>query len=422
MPADADADELTQAAQIHRRWRGIGALLLVAFYSLFFSLHLKLEKSNFYLHDRSVLVTNTASFFNDLVLPKEHAGAGGTGKGSAFLLLHHAPARLLVAAWKPFSDESAARKHAVATLTASAGAMTVVLLYLTLMWSGMGRLRAALMAAMLGATTAMNLIAVVPVPQVFSALGLAAVLASVARGRSGRWWEFPLAAFYAICCSPWNAVPVALMGLVGGMRVFRGGGGMRPLIGLFGGALVLALLVFGAMMLQEWFYPRASMSLAALMESWEQTFSHAVRHSSDRTIKPAWVVNPVIELVVDASGVSLRDRGVVLAWLLMSFLALIGLVGALRRVPLAIMAALLGLAWCLWFYGTSKWSNNPGHHLLTSHSVPLLIFLVGIGLEQYVKWVRWLRWPATCLLTAFVVLQLLHNAPFNETLATLGKH
>lgn len=416
MPA---ADELKQAAQIHRRWRGLGLVLFVAFYSFFFSQHLKLEKSALYLKDQSVLPADTASFFNDLVLPKEQAGTGGTGQGSAFLLLHHPPARLLTAVWKPFSDESTARRHAVATLTASAGALTVVLLYLTLMWSGVGRLRAALVAGILGGSTAMSLIAVFPLPQVFSALGLMAVLAAVARGRSGRSWEFPLAAAYALGCSPWNAVPVVLIGLVSGLRAFRGGGGVRPLIGLLGGALVLALLVLAAMKTQAWLYPHTAMTLPALVDSWQETFARAFTPvtSADGgeeargpvlTVIHGPVFANVLRRLVDPTDAS---WAVPEAWALLLLLALIGLLGAIRRAPVPIVAALLSWAWHLWFHGT------PLAFMACLPGTPFLIFLVGIGMEQYGKWRARLRWPVTCLLTVFLILLLLHNAPFIDALA-----
>lgn len=421
------ADELKQAARIHRRWRGVGMALFVAFYSFFFAMHLKLEKSNLYLKDNSVLPTNTASFFNDLVLPREHAGAGGTGRGTAFLLLHHAPARLLVAAWKPFSDESAARKHALATLTASAGAMTVVLLYLTLMWSGMARLRAAVVAGILGGTTAMNVVAVLPLPQVFSTLGLMAVLAAVARGRSGRWWEFPLAAVYALCCSPWNAIPVALMGLVSGARAFRGGGGVRPVLGLLGSALMLALLVFGAVKMQAWLYPRTAMAWPDLVENWQQTFAQAVTQPTNgnafqeegRDLVSKMVHGPMIENVLRRLESPTGTWGLVPLWALMILLALIGLLGAIRHSPLPIVAALLTLGWYLWFYGTSF--SSMERLLKYSLSTPFLVFLVGIGLEQHVKGWNWLRWPVTCLLTIFLVLLFLHNVPFIAGFAGPGR-
>ncbi|HBJ82904.1 MAG TPA: hypothetical protein DDZ88_03315 [Verrucomicrobiales bacterium] len=67
-------DDLKQAAQLHRRWRGIGPILFAIFYSLFFAAHLKLEKTVVYLKDDVVFAANTAAFF---YRPDFGTGAGG---------------------------------------------------------------------------------------------------------------------------------------------------------------------------------------------------------------------------------------------------------------------------------------------------------------------------------------------------------
>lgn len=405
----ADADELTQAAHIHRRWRGLGALLFVAFYSFFFSLHLKLEKTDLYMKDMDWLGASTATFFSDMVLPQEHAGSKGTGKGSAFLLLHHFPTRILVAAWTPLAGgEGPARRHAVATMTASAGALAVVLMYLTLMWGGMGRLRAVLMASALGASASFMLMAVLPQPQIFSALGLVAVLAAVARGRARRAWEFPAAAFYAVCCSPWNLVPVLLMGLASWGSAFRGGGGFRPVLGMLGSALALMLLVFGAMQLQVWLYPRMAVPLPALVEGWQQTLAQAVNTSAGAN----WME---VARSVSMDGVVLRSMspfiGFLIVWPLLIVLAILGLPAAVKRFATPVVAALLAFAWLVWFHVAQiKTLTLP---LLWT---PFLIFLVGVGLEPYARRWSWLRWPVTLLLAALPMLLMLHNSKIIDSI------
>lgn len=413
MPAE---DDLQHASRLHRRWRGLGPLLFVIFYSLFFAAHLKLEKTDLYMVDGTWPSFNTASVFNDLVLPREHAGAKGTGKGSAFLLLHHAPARMLVKGWTMLSvSESSARRHAVATLTAGAAAVMVLLTYHTLMWAGLARLRAMLMAGILGGSASVMLMAVLPQTLIFSALGLTAVLAAVVRGLSARRWEFPVAAFYAMCCSPWNWVPVFLMGLVAVAPAFRGRGFVRPMLGLLGGALVLLVLVFGAMKFQAWFYPRTAMSLAAVAGDWGQALMVATGKTLDKSLLSS----------VLSDGIALRSwvppfaKGphlmILWTWRLLLLVAAFGLVAAVRRSVVAVGAALLALAWCGWLESASHW------HVQTPQALwmPFLIFLVAVGLESYALSWAWLNWPLSLLQGVMLALLLLYSgAMINSFVAT----
>lgn len=411
MPVDA----LQHAAQLHRRWCGAGALLFVIFYSFFFSAQLKLEKADLYLVDSELLSANTASFFNDLVAPRAQAGSNGAGKGSAFMLLHHLPARVLVAALAPFSGggERLARRHSVGTLTACAGASTVVLLYVALLRCGVGRLRALLLAGILGASASVLLMAVLPQPQIFSALGLTGVLAAVAGGRAARAWEFPVAAFYAVACSPWNVIPVLLMGIASAAPAFRGGVGMRPFLGMLASGLALVLFVLGAMELQMWLYPRTAMPFAAMAESWQQTLALAADHTAamdwTATARHSFLGNIVEDVTSPFTTV------MVSAWLLLLFLAVLGLPAAFTRSAIPLLAAFAVLVWSVWFDN----GRGAGVRSLTQPVVwtPSVIFLVGMGLEPYVhRWPR-LRWPFTLLLAAFLALQILHPRVVIDSLA-----
>lgn len=402
MPADA----LTQAAQIHRRWHGLGALLFVAFYSFFFSLHLKLEKTGVYMRDWSWPAFKSASVFSDLVLPQEHAGAKDTGKGSAFLLLHHPPARLLVKGWTLLTgSESSARRHAVGTLTAGAAAMVVLLMDHALLWAGLARLRAMIMAGILGCSVSVMFMAMLPQPLIFSALGLTAVLAVVARGRSARSWEFPAAAFYAMCCSPGNVIPVFLMGAISAAPAFRGRGFLRPLCGLLGGGLVLAALVLGAMKLQIVLYPHTAVAGSALAENWKQALTLAADQTLDKSAL-AYALS---------SGVALPDWAVSFAkgpfpmiiwgWRFLLLMAALGLIAAVRRSAVPLVAALMALGWCAWF-GALEFGDVQTPQALW---MPFLIFVVALGLETYAR--RWssLHWPVTVLQGVFLAFLALHN-------------
>jgi hypothetical protein len=426
-------DDLKQAAQLHRRWRGIGPILFAIFYSLFFAAHLKLEKTAVYLKDDVVFAANTAAFFTDLTSEPAQAGARGSGQGSAFLLLHHHPARVMAVLWLLFSDSPvAAARHAVAAMTSAAGALTVVLLYLTLMCCGVARLRAVLFASVLGVSTAVGLFAALPQPQIFSALGLMAALAAVARWRAALWWEFPVASFYACCCSLWNIIPILLLVLVGAVRDCRAGGSVRPLFSGFISAALLLLVTLGAMKLQSWAYPGSgAVSSAALMHETVGTLSQASRQVADvpwtarmQDVLFANVIAPTVSTVESGRRTVTLAEGRWLemdvqhcigsVWLLLLLLGLIGLPWAMRSNATTVAALLLG-GWLVLFHGSLE---APGERLLNSSLwTPAVIALVGLGVEQPLRRWSWLQWPVMAALGVFLVLQTGHNGLFIAEIA-----
>lgn len=429
-------DDLKQAAQLHRRWRGIGPMLFAIFYSLFFAAHLKLEKTAVYLKDDVVLSAKTAAFFTDLTSEPAEAGSRGSGQGSGFLLLHHHPARVLAVVWLLFSDSpGAAARHAVAVLTSAAGALTVVLLYLTLMCCGVARLRAVLFASVLAVSTAVGLFAALPQLQIFSALGLMAALAAVARGRAAFWWEFPAAAFYACCCSLWNVIPVLLLVLVGVVRDCRAGGSVRPLFSGFISAVLLLLVALGAMKLQSWAYPGSgAVSTAAVLSESMGTLNQASRQAADvswaarmQDVLFANVIAPSVTAAEMADSgrrvFTLAEEhwlemdvqhGIGAVWLLLLLLGLIGLPWAMRSNATAVAALLFG-GWLVLFYGSLE---VPGERLLYSALwTPAVIVLVGLGVEQPLRRWSWLQWPVMAVLGVFLVLQSGHNGLFIAEIA-----
>ena len=103
---------------------------------------------------------------------------------------------------------------ALASLQAIAGAVMVVFLYNLLLWSGLSAWNATLFAALLGGSTTAMVFTALPQPQIFSMLGLTAMLAAMARGKRARWWEFSMAAPYSVLRSHWNVVPVLIPSLI----------------------------------------------------------------------------------------------------------------------------------------------------------------------------------------------------------------
>ena len=426
-------DELAQAARLQRRWRGLGGVLFMLFYSIFFAAHMELAGTSLYLKDDVFAGTPTASFVNDLTAAGIKAGSGGAGEDSAFLLLHHTPIRLLTAFLKLVSENpTTAGRHAVAALTAGAGALTLGLLYQALLWCGVGRWRAILFSSLAGTSTALMLFSALPQPQVFSALGLTAALAAVVRGRSGRWWEFAAAALYAACCSLFNLVPLLLLAVVRVIDQSRTSGSLRPVMLLPVNLAALVLLTLSAMKVQGWLYPHSSQtSITAVLQKAAQGIPPALR----RLPEVNWAEKGRLAFVTSAIAPGLASDGdpavqsharkVVMArgseltlglqsgWLLLLLVGLLGLPAAGRGVP----TALAVIAGSIVFVATL-----PGQDAFLTHSplwTPALVFLAGIGVEQHV----W-RWRILGGLVAVLVLALLvplglHNAHFVAELARM---
>lgn len=434
--SSAPADELTHAARLQRRWRGLGGVLFMLFYSVFFAAHMELEGTSLYLQDGVLAGAPTASFVHDLTAQGVKAGSGGAGENSAFLLLHHTPIRLLTAFLTLVAENATtAGRHAVAALTAGAGALTLGMLYQALLWCGVGRWRAILFSSLAGTSMALMLFSALPQPQVFSALGLTAALAAVVRGRSGRWWEFAAAALYATCCSLFNLVPVLLLAVVRVVDQWRTSGSLRPVMLLPVNLAALLLLTLSAMEVQGWIYPHSNQTR---MTAVVQKAALGIPPALGRLPEVKWAdagreafVTSMIATELASDGdpaVGSHARKVVLkqgpevtphlqhglqsAWLLLLLVGLLGLPSAGRGAPTA-LALLVG---SLGFVATL-----PGQDAILTHAAlwtPALVFLVGIGVEQHVRRWRILGGLMPLLVLAMIVALGLHNARF---MAELGR-
>lgn len=423
-------------SRVRRRWRGLGLILFVGFYSLYFAAHVRLADTVVYLKNDAISSAQTASVFSDLIAGREEAKAVDTAVHPLFVLMHQPAAQLAIRGWERLSqDTNSARKHAVAVLTAGAAALTVTLLYQTLLWTGVATWRAALFACVQGASTMAGIWAAVPEVWVFAGLGLVAMLWAVARGDHGRWWELPLAAVYAVGCLVWSAVPALVLALV---AVFRGSGQGAWLARLFSALGTVAVVVSFALMLgrlQQVVFPRMGpvFSMAALkgeMEAVAGQVTGGVWKNRERLRRVAQtaVFSSVVapeptagERVQESTGLARRsvsfqdDRWLQMdfhhavwgAWALLLVLGLGGLPVAVRHHPAMGLALLVCAGWgtaVLLLFRPEMERVLPG-----CVAVPVLVGLCALGVEGATRFWRALALPVTLLLMVFVAAQAVRN-------------
>ncbi|MBK8095217.1 MAG: hypothetical protein IPK32_25415 [Verrucomicrobiaceae bacterium] len=438
--ADTEIDpQLT--TKLHRRWRGLGALIFTLFYSFFFAAHLAMVGTTVYLKDGAVLSAGTAKVYADMTLPAADAGGRGTGEGGAFLLLHRPFVAVFEGVWSMLAQDAAmAQKHAFGSLRALAGALMVVFLYNMLLWSGLGFWNAVLWAAVGGFSTASVVFTALPDTGVFTMLGLTAMLAAMARGRRARWWEFSIAALYTVLCSHWNLIAVILLVFVRGVRRWRMSqssyGTVRAMLV---SVCMLVLLMLGAMRIQGWMYPKSSRKpVTALVHEGTAQLEKA----GERLMHTPWLsrledvfLNSVV--APDASAVDTvatneprtrrvitlaEDRGTVIgfervlwaAWLLLLLLGMAGLPGAAEHAGVA-TGALILLGWQMVYYGALE---QAGQRLLFSWAwLPPLIIATAVGCGRALQRYSRLRVPVTVLLIFFASMLAMRNFGFIQRIA-----
>lgn len=428
------------ASKVHRRWRGCGALLFVAFYSFFFAGHRQLMNTTIYLKDGVLMGTAAAAVHADLTLPAAEAGSKGTGEASSFLLLHRVPVALLEACWRPFSQNvGEAKKLAVGTLQSIAGALAAVFLYHLLLWSGLGIWNSVMLAAVLGCSTTATVFTAVPEVKVFSMLGLTAMLAAMARGEHARWWEFSASALYAVVCSHWNLIPVAILAMSRALWRWHTSDSFKPVPAVVGSMSLLILVAAGAMMLQSAWYPKSSQTNALAVAKSSMTTLH---HAKQRVAVTPWrsrlqdvfftsVLAPtpamldhgkeqerstrrVVALVEQPAFALDFHHAVWAAWLLLLLVALAGLADAAGH-PGAATGALALLGWQVLFHGSLQ---EPGEGLLHSAAwTPALVALTGIGMARSLARFKGLGVPLAVMLPVFVLVEALRNQRFIQEIA-----
>jgi len=426
---------ISATSRVLIRWRGMGALLAVAFYSLFFAAHHRFHNTPVYMTDGVLFGSRTQTVFNDLIALREGDHRSIGAEHPAFTLLHQPAAQLIIKGLQFLGlDVNSARKHGVAVLTCLAGALGVVMVYHALLWGGVGALRCILLAAIYGAGTCAWIVVPLPETWTFAGLGLAAVAAVAARGPLARWWLHLLAAVYAMSCFVGNVIPVLLLALVRCAQDTAAAQKLsaRPLVT----ALAAAAITFGLANLQRVVFPRSAALPTQLLE-WREADAGwtATAETPARVAREVFISNIVapkaittktqgaargrarVVLDEDASwsGFDLQT-GVGTAWLLLLVLGGAGLVWRAVDDPFT-----LGIAAVLvWSIAALPWYGSPDRLLLLACLwTPMVVLAVGLGLERtLVRWPR-LAVPVTLLLAAFLAAQITRNWIFLQDVARM---
>lgn len=427
--------EAAVRARVSRRWRGLGAILWVAFYSLYFAAHVRLADTVVYLKDDALSSARTALVFTDLITDRADERRLTGLEHPLFTLFHQPAAQLAIRGWEKLSqDTNSARKHAVAVLTSGAAALTVLLLYHTLLWTGVSMARSLLFASAQGGSTMAAVWASVPEVWVFCGLGLVAMLWAVARAERGRWWELPLACVYAIGCWVWLVVPAVGLVFVAAFRERRLSSWFGRVFSAVGSLVVMGSVLMALNTLQRVLYPRVGPVFSAEAFSEEATrvseavrakdwtaqegkelaqqvlFSSMVGPETVRTEKALGEAGPVRRSVSFQKDQWLQmdfHHAVWAAWALVLVLGCAGLLGMVRQQPsmLLVLVGVLGFGVAILVGYRPELERSLFWGLVT----PALVAVAGIGLEGAVRFWRALALPLGLLMVVFVAAQMTRN-------------
>jgi hypothetical protein len=428
--------QASRSTHVLTRWRGMGAILAVAFYSLFFAAHQHFQDTPIYVRDGLLFGAQTQSVFRDLTsaTAEDHSSIGA--EHPAFTLLHHGPTQLLIKGWAMLGQPvNQTRKHGVAMLTCLAGALTVVMVYHALLWSGVASLRAILLTVACGAGPCLWIAAPLPEVWIFAGLGVAALAAVTARGSLAPWWMHLLVAVYAASCFIGNLLPILLLALA---RCAHDSNQQQrfvyqPLLI----ALVAVTTTFGLANAQRVLYPRSAPLPANLLtwkiegKDWatvsnpagtigrEVLLSNLVAPRSVTTEPDPSFGNRQRVILQKPSWAKLDlQKGVGAGWLLLLTLAFAGLVWRAQLDPftLGIVATLV------WFIAALPWYGSPDKLLIQACLwTPIIVIATGLGLERSLEHWPQIKLPVTILLIAFVTAQITRNWMFIQEVVTQVK-
>jgi hypothetical protein len=423
-----------KTARILTRWHGMGALLAAVFYSLFFAAHLKFQETPIYVRDGIIFGAATHTTFQDLTAGR----LGDHGKINslhpAFTILHQPLAQLLIKGWQFIGqDLGSAQKHGVASLTCLAAALTVVMVYHALLWSGSGNLQSILLAMTFGTGTCALIMAPLPQTWIFAGLGVASLIAVTARGALVHPAWHIAAAVYAMSCFLGNVIPCLIMAMTrcAQDRLQFGSFHFRPILI----TLAAFTITFGLANLQRQIYPTST----PLPKSWEQWQSLRSDWTADRDTQ-ALVAREVFVSNIVAPDYATREldrtrskvvlpapawstlglqRGLSGGWLLILALAFAGIVWRAQIEPFTL--GVIGVL--IWSIATVSWYGRQEHLLLYACLwTSVVVIATGLGLDRALQHWKKLNIPVTFLLGIFVSALVTRNWLFIlDVVSTPGK-
>ncbi|MEQ1750955.1 MAG: hypothetical protein ABL974_16120 [Prosthecobacter sp.] len=418
-------------SKVITRWRGLGAVLAVAFYSLFFAAHLKFFDSPVYVRDGLIFGARSHTVFNDLTTPRSSDHSGISPLHPAFTLLHQPLAQLFTQGWLMLGqDLSSARKHGVAMLTCLAGALAVVMVFHTLLWAGSATMRAALMAMVFGASTCAWIVAPLPETWTFAGLGMVALIAVTARGPLAHPAWHLLASVYAISTFFGSIIPCLIVALTrcAQDRAETGHFKVKPLLV----TLAAVTISFGLANVQRQIYP----SSKPLPKTWQEWCSlnsgwQASRETQALVAREVFISNIVAppyvttqleitrpKVVLSKPIWSMLDlrRGLSAGWLLILVLAFAGLVWRAQLEPFTLGV----VSTFMWSIATLSWYGQQETLLLHACLwTGLVVIAAGLGLERALAhWSR-LTTPITLFLAIFVSTLIMRNWMFIQDVADM---
>jgi hypothetical protein len=194
--------------------RGVPVLLFLGFFALYFATSAAFQATGELVHNDLFFNADTRRVFNDLTRPERDIHGKSSGVHPAFVLLHRPLIGLL--RWgfrKGGQQKPEALRSAARALTGLAGALSVSLAFLLLRRLGVHPGRAAVFAAVFGASTSQWVFSSIPETWIFTGLGIAAVAIVAARPGAPEW-QFQLAAVYCLSILTTNLVPVGIFALL----------------------------------------------------------------------------------------------------------------------------------------------------------------------------------------------------------------
>lgn len=410
-----------QASHVLTRWRGMGAILAVAFYSLFFSAHLKFQDTPIYVRDGIIFGAMSKTVFTDLITERAGDHAQISVLHPAFTLLHQPLSQLATGFWQTLGMNPAeAQKHGVAVITCLAAALSVVMVYHTLLWCGVTNLRATLLAMIFGASTCVWILAPLPEVWIFAGLGILGMISLTARGQHAHpGWQIAVTV-YAISTFIGSLIPCLILALTRFAMIRASTGQFRSLALLV--PLIAVTVSFALANLQREIYPR-SKPLPTTWQAWGTLGKgwDANRETQALVAREVFISNIVAPPFVTTkrdqtrqkitvshpiwSALDLR-RGVSGGWLLILALTFAGLVWRAQIDPFTLGVTVV----LIWSIVALSWYGSPETLLLHACLwTGVVIIAVGLGLERALTHWQHLNTLITLFLGIFVSALITRN-------------